>query len=150
MSAGSIVPFHGSEIRMRACVLTVVMGVTAEYHDRRRQRSGIAMARALLLFVLAALSFVACADNPNAPLVPLAPNAPTGPPAPAAPQPPESDLTSHVHYVNHAGNIVHSPSTTVSGAVPAGASAQCRDGTYSFSRNRRGTCSYHGGVARWL
>ena len=30
---------------------------------------------------------------------------------------------------------------------PAGASAQCRDGTYSFSQSRRGTCSHHGGVA---
>jgi hypothetical protein len=30
------------------------------------------------------------------------------------------------------------------------ASAQCRDGTYSFSAHRRGTCSHHGGVAAWL
>lgn len=28
--------------------------------------------------------------------------------------------------------------------------AICRDGTYSYSSNRRGTCSHHGGVARWL
>lgn len=33
---------------------------------------------------------------------------------------------------------------------PAGASAICRDGTYSYSRNRRGTCSHHGGVRAWL
>jgi Protein of unknown function (DUF4236)/Protein of unknown function (DUF3761) len=33
---------------------------------------------------------------------------------------------------------------------PAGASAVCRDGTYSYSRSRRGTCSHHGGVSRWL
>jgi hypothetical protein len=33
---------------------------------------------------------------------------------------------------------------------PAGATARCRDGTYSFSRTRSGTCSHHGGVARWL
>lgn len=26
----------------------------------------------------------------------------------------------------------------------------CRDGTYSFSQHRAGTCSHHGGVARWL
>lgn len=26
----------------------------------------------------------------------------------------------------------------------------CGDGTYSFSQNRRGTCSYHGGVAEWF
>src|SRR5258708_28895226 len=29
-------------------------------------------------------------------------------------------------------------------ATPQGATAQCRDGTYSFSRSRRGTCSHHG------
>lgn len=35
-------------------------------------------------------------------------------------------------------------------AAPEGASAKCRDGTYSFSRSRRGTCSHHGGVTQWL
>lgn len=35
-------------------------------------------------------------------------------------------------------------------AAPEGASAKCRDGTYSFSQTRRGTCSHHGGVAVWL
>lgn len=35
-------------------------------------------------------------------------------------------------------------------APPPGATALCRDGTYSFSQHRSGTCSYHGGVARWL
>lgn len=30
-----------------------------------------------------------------------------------------------------------------------GASAKCRDGTLSYSANRRGTCSHHGGVAVW-
>jgi Protein of unknown function (DUF3761) len=34
--------------------------------------------------------------------------------------------------------------------VPKGACAICGDGTYSFSKNRRGTCSRHGGVAEWL
>jgi hypothetical protein len=34
--------------------------------------------------------------------------------------------------------------------APPGASAQCRDGTYSFSHHRRGTCSHHSGVRRWL
>ena len=27
--------------------------------------------------------------------------------------------------------------------------ATCRDGTTSYSQNRSGTCSYHGGVASW-
>jgi hypothetical protein len=34
--------------------------------------------------------------------------------------------------------------------APAGATARCRDGTYSYSQHRSGTCSYHGGVAAWL
>jgi len=34
--------------------------------------------------------------------------------------------------------------------APAGATAQCRDGSYSFSASRRGTCSHHGGVSQWL
>ncbi|WP_215796509.1 DUF3761 domain-containing protein [Paludibacterium paludis] len=28
--------------------------------------------------------------------------------------------------------------------------ARCRDGSDSYSRHRRGTCSHHGGVAVWL
>jgi hypothetical protein len=34
--------------------------------------------------------------------------------------------------------------------APPGATARCRDGTYSFSAHHSGTCSHHGGVARWL
>jgi hypothetical protein len=30
-----------------------------------------------------------------------------------------------------------------------GATARCVDGTYSYSVNRRGTCSHHEGVAEW-
>ncbi len=33
---------------------------------------------------------------------------------------------------------------------PQGATARCRDGSYSFSQHHSGTCSYHGGVAGWL
>lgn len=51
-------------------------------------------------------------------------------------------------YVNSDGNTVCSPET--SSTVPAGATAQCVDGTYSFSQHRSGTCSHHGGVAQWL
>lgn len=34
--------------------------------------------------------------------------------------------------------------------APSGATAQCRDGTYSYSAHRWGTCSHHGGVRVWL
>ena len=43
-----------------------------------------------------------------------------------------------------------SDTTHAGPTVPAGATAQCRDGSYSFSEHRRGTCSHHGGVATWL
>jgi hypothetical protein len=35
-------------------------------------------------------------------------------------------------------------------SIPAGTTALCKDGTYSFSRHRRGTCSHRGGVREWL
>ena len=32
----------------------------------------------------------------------------------------------------------------------AGATALCKDGTYSHAKEHRGACSHHGGVAKWL
>jgi hypothetical protein len=52
------------------------------------------------------------------------------------------------YYINSEGERVRRP--VRSATAPAGATARCQDGTYSFSRNRRGTCSHHGGVAEWL
>ena len=57
--------------------------------------------------------------------------------------------TEHIrHYNNSNGERVQSPTRYTS--TPAGATAECRDGSFSFSRSRRGTCSHHGGVRRWL
>jgi len=53
-------------------------------------------------------------------------------------------------YVNSRGHWVPSPTRTVDGKPPRGASARCADGSYSFSQSHRGTCSHHGGVASWL
>ncbi|MGH7024165.1 MAG: DUF3761 domain-containing protein [Caulobacteraceae bacterium] len=52
------------------------------------------------------------------------------------------------YYTNVNGHRVHRPVN--SNHVPQGATAHCRDGTYSFSEHHRGTCSHHGGVASWL
>lgn len=52
------------------------------------------------------------------------------------------------YYENSEGEQVQSPTRYES--APQGATAICYDGTYSFSRNRRGTCSHHGGVKEWL
>lgn len=64
--------------------------------------------------------------------------------------PNEGALLSHRHYKAKDGHAVHSPSKSTHDQVPAGASAKCRDGAYSFSQHRRGTCSHHGGVSSWL
>lgn len=57
--------------------------------------------------------------------------------------------SSEDYYTNSDGIRVHRPMRSDSGP-PAGATAQCRDGSYSFSLHRSGTCSHHGGVAKWL
>ena len=59
-----------------------------------------------------------------------------------------TQLSNDNYYTNVDGNQVHSPA--YSNTIPAGATAQCRDGTYSFSQHRSGTCSRHGGVSSWL
>lgn len=56
--------------------------------------------------------------------------------------------TDNGTYINSKGETVKRPETC--SAAPQGATAQCADGSYSFSQSRRGTCSHHGGVAKWL
>jgi len=59
----------------------------------------------------------------------------------------DEQLSNNNYYTNVSGNEVHSPAYAP--AIPANATAQCGDGTYSFSQHRSGTCSHHGGVATW-
>src|SRR4029453_9440245 len=60
------------------------------------------------------------------------PTDPVSPPSPP-PAPPPS------------GNTCSRPSN-----APASATAVCKDGTFSSSQNRSGTCSSHGGVQCWI
>jgi hypothetical protein len=69
-------------------------------------------------------------------------------PAPAEARPTQPRTCGQDSYVNSQGHCVHRPMKA--DRAPAGATAKCRDGTYSFSQSRRGTCSWHGGVAQWL
>jgi hypothetical protein len=64
-------------------------------------------------------------------------------------RPDEANLQTHSCYINRNNAPVHSPSQTNDGNVPSGATARCGDGTYSYSQNRSGTCSHHGGVTQW-
>lgn len=70
------------------------------------------------------------------------------PPPVSSEQSPKALTSPNGTYTNSDGNKVPSPYYAPS--APAGASARCRDGTYSLSQSRRGTCSHHGGVAEWL
>lgn len=63
-------------------------------------------------------------------------------------KPAQPNCTNNGTYVNSKVQTVPRPETC--SATPKGATAQCRDGTYSFSQSRRGTCSRHGGVGKWL
>ena len=101
--------------------------------------------------LVALLLAAACALAPvHAPARPAAvrASAPASAAAPAASAAPR--LVEAGHYRNVDGAIMHVPAHTDTGSAPAGASAQCRDASFSFSAHRRGTCSHHGGVARWL
>jgi hypothetical protein len=42
------------------------------------------------------------------------------------------------------------PTVAAPAGAPAGATAMCKDGTYSTSKVHTGACSHHGGVREWL
>ena len=65
-------------------------------------------------------------------------------------EPNERTLDRHGHYHSRDGSSVHQPAHTHDGSKPEGATAHCRDNTWSFSHTHRGTCSRHGGVASWV
>jgi hypothetical protein len=70
------------------------------------------------------------------------------PPTAQQQQKSQPKCTDNGTYVNSKGETVKRPENC--SAAPQGATAQCRDGSYSFSQSRRGTCSHHGGVAKWF
>jgi hypothetical protein len=43
-----------------------------------------------------------------------------------------------------------SSKSTTGNTDPTGATAKCKDGTYSKSKHHSGTCSKHGGVDQWM
>ena len=100
--------------------------------------------RSLVPFLIAALALASTGAHAR----PAAARASAPDAASAASAAPR--LIEQGHYRNIDGAVVHSPAHTEGGAAPAGASAQCRDGSWSFSLHHRGTCSHHGGVGRWI
>jgi len=121
----------------------------------------------LVLVILASLFISGCSDlsvnqNSNVQLQPLV-NSGSQQTLPSSEQKEIYNTTTSVPDVSPSLAPVAAPNGTyenvngdqvprpyVAPSAPAGATAKCRDGTYSFSQHRSGTCSHHGGVAQWL
>jgi len=58
-----------------------------------------------------------------------------------APERTRSDASTRTTTTTRAGGEDNNPS---------GAIAQCKDGLYSHAQHRRGACSRHGGVSKWM
>src|ERR1019366_10416703 len=56
----------------------------------------------------------------------------------------QPNCTNNGTYTNSQGQTVKRPENC--SGPPKGATAQCRDGSYSFSQSRSSICSHHGGV----
>ncbi len=95
----------------------------------------------------------ASAPTASAAAAPAAPAAQ----APAATSPTAGTQASPAGSATHASTAPatsapesKSPSVAAADTDPAGATAKCKDGTYSKSKHHAGSCSHHGGVAQWL
>jgi serine/threonine protein kinase, bacterial len=103
--------------------------------------------RLLLAFVPAILLLSACGDSGAA-----TNNNPATSPATAttaAAASPTPVLAIVVKPSPVAAPVVAPPADPYAAPTAAGASAVCADGTWSYSKNRSGTCSSHGGVHWW-
>ena len=74
--------------------------------------------------------------GPTAAAAPATPATPAMPAMPASPARPAAPMSASSHRGEDND--------------PSGAIAQCKDGMYSHSANRRGACSRHKGVAKWM
>ncbi|HEY6827993.1 MAG TPA: DUF3761 domain-containing protein [Gemmatimonadaceae bacterium] len=79
---------------------------------------------------------------------PAATAAPAPPPPPAAAK--SSAARTKAEPATKAATPTQPSSKRGEDNDPKDAIAQCKDGMYSHSANRRGACSRHGGVAKWL
>jgi len=75
------------------------------------------------------------------------------PPAAAAPATPATTRCKDAKgKFTKCGGPAAAPTVSAPAATggPAGATAKCKDGTFSSSKVHSGSCSHHGGVASWL
>ena len=77
--------------------------------------------------------------------------APTRPAPSAAPTRPAPSAAASMRPAPAARPAAPTTATThAANTDPAGATAQCKDGTYSHAASHRGACARHQGVAKWL
>ena|SRR5690349_7457639 len=69
---------------------------------------------------------------------------------PAATPPPAAAPHSSRATVPTSAGAAKSADEKEAGNSPTGATAKCKDGTYSHSAHHQGACSHHGGVAEWM
>jgi Protein of unknown function (DUF3761) len=92
---------------------------------------------------------VAAAPAAKTPATTPAP-APAPKPAATTPAATAPAATTPAATTKAAGTTTGSTTGKSETTDPTGAIAQCKDGLYSHSKTHTGTCSRHGGVAKWL
>jgi Protein of unknown function (DUF3761) len=70
--------------------------------------------------------------------------------AAAAPTAPAAPAAAPAAQAKSSTASKSAPTAKAGNTDPTGATAKCKDGTYSKSQHHSGTCSSHGGVAEWL
>ena len=70
--------------------------------------------------------------------------------AAAAPAAPAAPAAAPAAQAKSSTASKSAPTAKAGNTDPTGATAKCKDGTYSKSQHHSGTCSSHGGVAEWL
>jgi hypothetical protein len=83
------------------------------------------------------------------PATTAAATAPAAAPAPSAAMSPAAPAATTAAKSTPAASK-SAPVAAAGNSDPTGATAKCKDGTYSKSQHHSGTCSHHGGVAEWL
>jgi hypothetical protein len=68
----------------------------------------------------------------------------------AAPAPASSAAASKAAPAASKSAPAAKSAATAGNTDPTGATAKCKDGTYSKSKHHKGSCSHHGGVAEFL
>ena len=66
--------------------------------------------------------------------------------APATKTPPQAPPSAKA---TEAAPTAKTPTKAAPSGAPEGATAKCKDGTYSHAKQHSGACSHHGGVAEW-